>query len=108
MTEKNDVGDWNSIGYTGPGKRSSTSKYITQVFEYTETSTAGTWRAKNIVVLNECKINSVAWGFDASASTNAQAQGSMTLTQLSDAGDLKYCTGLTPSFSTLAQNYTSN
>ncbi len=105
VTEKNAVGDWNSVGYTGPGKRVSTSNYTTQVFEYSETGTAGTWRAKNLQVLNECAINSTAWGFDASATTNAQAQGSMTLTQLSDAGDLKYCTGLTPSFSTLAQNY---
>ncbi len=106
MTEKNATGDWNSIGYTGPGNRSTTSLYKTTNFEYSETSTAGTWRAKNRVVLNECKANSTAWGWDASANTNNQGQGGMTLTQLSADGDFKYCTGLTPSFATLGQNYT--
>ena len=104
VTEKNEVGDWNSVGYTGPGNRVNTSKYTTTNFEYYEES-AGDWKAKNVVVLNECKANSVAWGWTATANTNNQGQGGMTLQQLSDTGDLKYCTGLTPSFSTLGQNY---
>jgi len=103
VTEKNATGDWNQIGYTGPGNRVSTAEYKTSVFEYT--GAQGTWNAKNIVVLNECKANSEAWGFTATANTNNQGQGGMTLQQKAATGDLAYCTGLTPSFETLAANY---
>ena len=106
VTEKDDVGDWNQVGYTGPGQRSNSGLYKSANFEYS--GEKGTWNAKNLVKLNECKINSEAWGFIASAvkaSSNDQGQSGMTLEQKAATGDLALCTGLTPSFETLVNNF---
>lgn len=106
VTEKDDVGDWNQVGYTGPGQRSNSGLYKSANFEYS--GAKGTWNAKNLVKLNECKIDSEAWGFIASAvkaSSNDQGQSGMTLEQKAATGDLALCTGLTPSFETLVNNF---
>ena len=101
VTEKNDVGDWNQIGYTGPGNRQSTSSYRSDNFDYY--GATGTWKAKNRRVLNECAAETEAWVLTATvASVNAQGVAPMRLAK-SDVDAI--CEGLTPSFGTLINNY---
>ena len=108
VTEKAAAGDWNQIGYTGPGKRFNSDSYATQNFKYTGgvESNKGTWHAENLVKLNECPINTQAWNIEASVGAeNAQGQSPMTLTIATATGNNALCVGLTPSFETLAANY---
>ena len=104
VTEKNAVGDWNEVGYTGPGTRKTTVSYESANFAfYQDGDTKGTWIAENKVVLNECKAKTPAWSLTATvAAENNQGVKPMKLTV--NAGDA-ICTGLTPSFSSLADNY---
>ncbi|WP_458449310.1 hypothetical protein [Fibrobacter sp.] len=104
MVEKNDTGDWNQVGYTGPGNRSTTALYHSANFDYS--GAKGTWQATNTVKLNECVIGGI-WGLTATlndANNNAQGQSSMTLTVAAD-GKNGVCLGLTPSFASLTENY---
>ena len=106
VTEKDDVGDWNQIGYTGPGQRSNSGLYKSANFEYS--GETGNWKAKNRVKLNECKAESEAWVLTATpvkASSNTQGQSGMKLAVSNFTDDKALCLGLTPSFSTLADNY---
>ena len=103
VTESNALGDWNQVGYTGPGKRNSTSSYSSANFDYY--GEEGTWHAKNTVKLNECNKDAGIWTLEAElvdASSNAQGQSGMKLTA-SNSDPL--CLGLTPSFETLENNY---
>ena len=103
VTESNKLGDWNNIGYTGPGQRNSTSSYSSANFDYY--GAAGTWNAKNTVKLNECNKDAGIWTLTATlvdASSNAQGQSGMTLSA-TNTDDL--CLGLTPSFKMLENNY---
>ena len=104
VTEKNAVGDWNEVGYTGPGTRKTTVSYESANFAYYQTgSTKGTWNAENLVVLNECAKNTKAWMLVAEVQTeNAQGVKPMKLTVTP--GDA-VCMGLTPSFTSLKDNY---
>ncbi len=104
VTEKNGVGDWNEIGYTGPGTRKTTVSYESANFAYYQNgNNKGTWIAENLVVLNECAKNTAAWSLTADvAAENNQGVKPMTLTV--NSGDA-ICLGLTPSFSSLADNY---
>ena len=107
VTEKNTVGDWNEVGYTGPGNRKSTVSYESENFAYYQDGSAkGTWVAENKVVLNECVKNTAAWSLTASVPSQETAQGTkpMKLTQNKPAGS-DICLGLTPSFATLTKNY---
>ena len=109
ITEANEVGDWNQVGYTGPGQRKNSGSYESENFAYygDKGSAKGTWNAYNKVKLNECVIGGV-WGLEATANSaedNAQGQSSMTLTVVSDDGQGGLCYGLTPSFSNLAKNF---
>jgi len=104
VTEKNDVGDWNEVGYTGPGKRMTTVSYQSENFAYYQNgNTKGTWIAENRVKLNECNINTAAWSLTAVAGAET-AQGTSPMVLTVNSGDA-ICLGLTPSFSTLANNY---
>ena len=105
VTEKNEVGDWNEVGYTGPGNRKTTVSYESANFAYYQDGeTEGTWIAENKVVLNECKANTAAWSLTASVPSAATAQGTKPMKLEVNTGDA-ICLGLTPSFSTLADNY---
>ena len=102
VTEANATGDWNQIGYTGPGKRISTGSYQSENFAYYGAD--ATWNASNRVKLNECQPNKV-WNLTAtlvSSTGNAQGQSSMTL---SASNTDAICLGLTPSFEALKNNY---
>ena len=102
VTEKNDVGDWNQIGYTGPGNRKATNSYESGNFAYY--GDAGTWKAKNLVVLNECVKGTEAWSLTASVPSKANGQGVKPMKLTKNNGDA-ICLGLTPSFETLTDNY---
>ena len=109
ITEANAVGDWNQVGYTGPGQRKNSGSYESENFAYygDKASGKGTWNATNKVKLNECVIGGT-WGLEASANSaddNDQGQSSMTLTVVAADGQGGLCYGLTPSFSTLAANF---
>ena len=105
VTEVNDTGDWNQIGYTGPGERKNSGSYESANFTYT--GSKATWQASNKAVLNECTAGGL-WPITAAlkndATTNAQGQSSMQLTIESD-GQGGLCQGLTPSFPKLADNF---
>ena len=94
--EANHMGDWNQIGYSAPGTRSTSAKYFTDNFEYTDTFTKAkaTWTAKAKVVLNAC--NKGSWTLEAqeAKSTTDADKNYITFT----AGGDSECTGLTPSF----------
>lgn len=102
VTEKNAVGDWNQVGYTGPGNRQATNSYQSENFAYY--GETGTWKAKNRVVLNECAANTEAWSLTASVPSSATAQGTKPMKLQKNDGDA-ICLGLTPSFETLTANY---
>lgn len=103
VTEANKTGDWNQIGYTGPGQRKNSGSYESDNFAYFGVD--ATWNANNKQVLNECQKNAGTWTLTATlkdASTNSQGQSGMTLAA-TNTDDL--CMGLTPSFKTLEKNY---
>ena len=105
VTEKDDVGDWNQVGYTGPGQRKNSGSYESENFAYYGVN--ATWTASNKVKLNECTVGG-NWKLTATAndaSNNSQGQSSMTLTVDQNDGKGGLCLGLTPSFSTLAANF---
>ena len=105
VTEKNAVGDWNEVGYTGPGNRKTTVSYESENFAYYQDGeTKGTWIAENKVILNECKANTAAWSLTASVPSQETAQGTKPMKLTKNNGD-GICLGLTPSFSTLTKNY---
>lgn len=102
VTEKNATGDWNQIGYTGPGVRANSDDYSTQNFQYT--GTVNSWKAASKVKLNECTTGG-EWPLTASVGAET-AQGTTALKIAVGAdGQGGLCQGLTPSFSTLADNY---
>ena len=112
ITEKAEPGDWNQVGYTGPGQRLNSDSYKTQNFLYeggitgSGKSAKGTWSATSKVVLNECKKDTKAWNIEATANdANSQGQSSMKITIPAATGDAALCVGLTPSFTTLAENF---
>ena len=102
VTEANATGDWNQIGYTGPGQRKSTGSYESDNFAYYGGD--ATWNAANKAKLNECTPGNT-WTLTATlvnSTSNAQGQSSMTLAAT---GSSTLCTGLTPSFKALENNY---
>ncbi|WP_290724956.1 type IV pilin protein [Fibrobacter sp. UBA2449] len=102
VTESNKTGDWNMIGYTGPGQRKNSGSYESENFAYFGED--ATWNASNKAKLNECVVGK-KWTLTATlvdASSNAQGQSGMKLAATAD-DDL--CLGLTPSFAALANNY---
>ena len=104
VTEANELGDWNQVGYTGPGQRKSSGSYESENFAYFG-EVKGVWNANNKVVLNECTKNAGTWTLTATlvnASSNDQGQSGMTL-KATNTDPL--CMGLTPSFSTLEKNF---
>ena len=102
VTEKNAVGDWNEVGYTGPGQRVNSGSYHSENFNYT--GGTGTWTADNRVKLNECAVGG-KWPLTAETNAlNDAGQSSMKITVGVDGKD-GLCLGLTPSFSTLANNF---
>ena len=102
--EKNDIGGWGDIGYSGPGTRDNTSSYHSNVFGYAGNScggsTACTWTAVPKVDLNDCKANtSSAWVATATLSGSAGSAGSFQITTSGAAT----CTPLTASWSSLSR-----
>lgn len=90
--EANAIGDWNKIGYTGPGA-SSAGGSETNVFSYIEGDAAPQWTATAKQKLNDCDKGS--WTLSAAESDhNEEGHYDVAYT----AGGDGTCTGLTPSF----------
>ena len=102
VTEVDDTGDWNQIGYTGPGSRINSGSYESANFAYY--GAKATWTAANKNKLNECAGGGL-WPITAGKNAKNDAdQSSMYLTIGAD-GQNGLCQGLTPSFNKLADNF---
>ena len=102
VTERNAVGDWNQVGYTGPGTRDNSGSYHSENFNYY--GGEGTWTASNMNKLNECAAGGL-WPLTAETKDlNSADQSSMKITIGAD-GKNGLCQGLTPSFDILAKNF---
>ena len=97
MVEKADAwGDWNAIGYTGPGTSSAGGSEST-AFSYIEGKTAvPQWTAKPLQKLNNCAAGTTGWTLSAYVSYDSESgQGN---TSYSVGGT---CRDLTPAFDKL-------
>ena len=94
--ENNDVGNWDAIGYKGPGSYKNASNSETSSFTYAG-ATAGAWLATAKVALNDCPINST-WGLTTSY---ASASGGITTTATSS-NESACVTALVPNFCKIA------
>jgi hypothetical protein len=93
------IGDWNQIGYTGPGSNAS-GKAQSNVFYYSESKSAPQWAVKPLQKLNDCaKDQASAWTLSAAASTNNATTGHYDIAYTT--GGQPECLGLTPSFAQL-------
>ena len=93
--EKNELGTWKVIGYTGPGSNSASGSE-TGIFRYLEGESAPQWTVTTLQTLNDCsKDQDNAWQLGAKlADDSEQGQGSV-LYQADGEDD---CEALTPSF----------
>lgn len=91
--EKQAAGDWEAVGYTGPGTTKDKTSSATNVLKYYEAS-GNVWTAQPLAALNDCET------------TN-----SWTITPTVDGTKVKYvtaadanCLALTPSWSNLSRD----
>lgn len=98
VSENNVIGDWGQIGYSAPGEKSSSIKYVSKEFTYT--STDNNWEATNRNKLNDCEAGKKAWILTATA----QGSGSGAMKIEVDGSEAE-CVALTPSFGGLARNF---
>ena len=95
-------GDWGQIGYTAPGTKASSGDYSSNEFQYT--GTTGTWNAKNLHKLDDCKANSAGWGLTSTVESQGSSKAGEVHIQLAAAtGDAAKCIALTPSFNKLVK-----
>lgn len=97
----NEPGNWEQIGYTGPGTKNNASSYSSNVFDYTGTAdaTSPAWKAKpKNGKLNDCDASNNAhfWALAVSAT-----DGVLTIT---DASTADVCKALTTSWDNLMRN----
>ena len=102
--EANNVGSWTQIGYNAPGTKTDASNAATNNFTYTDavTPAKATWTAKAKVKLNDCEING-KWVAEAQAQNNSSAGTTYVKITAPANGSDANCTGLTPSFGSLAR-----
>ena len=102
-SEKYDEGDWQQIGYTGPGNKINSASYQSNEFNYT--GAVGSWAASPRHKLDDCVANTAdAWKITVEVKgENDPNAGDM---QVTTDGDEK-CTALTPSFTKLARKFSS-
>jgi prepilin-type N-terminal cleavage/methylation domain len=99
--EKQTVGDWGSIGYSGPGAKSTTSKYKSDAFTYTETSTTSfDWIASPNTKLDDCPST----GFWKLQASNVMSNGDAVDVKIADAQTTSTCKLLTASWDKLMKN----
>ena len=95
------AGDWGQIGYTAPGKKSTSAKFTSKEFEYT--GETGTWAAKNLHKLDECAVPSsgTSWALEATVKGESDAAAGQVSIAKANTGNVAACTALTPSFDKL-------
>ena len=113
-TEKNAVGNWAEIGYSGPGAKTNASSYITQDFVYTGAASGATsgpvsnaWKATVVRKLNNCGASGTPagyWSLSAEYLTSGSNEGSVNYVATMGAN----CSELTPAFSKLSNNLKSS
>ena len=93
VMEKQAAGDWEQVGYTGPGSQKDKTSSATQVIKYFEAAN-NVWTAQPLGALNDC-TTSMTW----------------TITPTIDGTNVRYVTGgdtqcksLTPSWDNLSRN----
>lgn len=114
ISESVAIGNWQIIGYKGPGEEDSQgsatggAKSHTTNFEYTDAAngyanntvalaTGNTgWSAKNRAQLNDCPSD-INWTVSTAAAANGSA-GEATFTAAIKSNNLATCTALTPNF----------
>ncbi|WP_407448477.1 hypothetical protein [Fibrobacter sp.] len=109
-TEKNAVGNWAEIGYSGPGAKNDASSYTTDNFVYTGAASGAAsgavsdaWKATVVRKLNDCGSTSAAqgyWALSAEYLTSGSNEGSVNYVATMGAN----CADLTPAFSKLTNN----
>ena len=99
VAENNALGDWGQVGYSAPGKKSTSAKFTSKEFEYT--GATGTWNAKNLHALNDCPINTAGWTLTGTLGTSDKSTWSIAASGTGT--NYTACQALTPSFTTLAR-----
>ena len=102
VTEVDDTGDWNQIGYTGPGSRINSGSYQSGNFDYY--GAKATWTASNRNKLNECDAGG-KWPLEAGKNAKNSADQSSMYIEIKADGKNGLCQGLTPSFGKLAESF---
>lgn len=100
-SENYKTGDWGQIGYTAPGEKSSSAKYKSNEFTYTDDGSdesTGLWTATAIHKLDECTAGK-AWKLSATVKSENDAAAGEVHTQ--DGGSDSQCSALTPAFAKL-------
>ncbi|WP_407448473.1 type IV pilin protein [Fibrobacter sp.] len=107
-TEKATLGDWQEIGYSGPGDKSHASSYTSQNFDYYGTKPTGfteenAWVADNRNKLGDCAAHG-KWILKAEYLSSGNNEGSVKYTA---SNATAACLALTPAFSKLTNNLTN-
>ena len=106
VSETNQLGDWGQVGYSAPGAKSTSAKYTSGEFEYTDAAsgsnngTSAGWNAKNLHKLDDCPAGTTGWVLTAALGAN---DGTMTVSLGASSGDVAKCRAITPSFDKLAR-----
>ena len=114
ISESVAIGNWQIIGYKGPGQEDAAgsptggAKSHTTNFEYTDAASAFTnntatlnasgvtgWSAKNVAQLNDCPA-AINWTVKTTAANGSA--GEATFTAEINSTNLASCTSLTPNF----------
>ena len=115
ISESVAIGNWQIIGYKGPGAEDAQgsatggAKSHTTNFEYTDAASAFTnntatlnttgvtgWSAKNVAQLNDCP-SAINWTVKTAAASSGSA-GEAVFTAAINSTNLASCTALTPNF----------
>lgn len=99
--EKGVVGDWNVIGYSGPGTKNTTYSYYSNVFEYSGTANSADWTAKARQKLNDCAKGG-EWKLLAENGTS-NGDGTYVSFGIKDNGTGPTCKALTASWDNLTR-----
>ena len=101
FSEKGSVGNWEAIGYSGPGEKKNVSSYASNVFQYY--STGNNWVAKPKTKLNDC-TTSHQWELIA-ANAGTAIDGVYPNFTITNGTSSSQCLALTASWSSLTGSH---
>ena len=103
-SEKYATGDWQQIGYTGPGNKINSASYQSNEFSYTGGN--GTWAASPRHKLDDCLASTEnAWTMEAEVKPEGDDNaGDMQVT----VDGVDACKALTPAFDKLARSFSNS